>query len=226
MGRDVFDTGDGVAHRRRTLIFPTQPGEHAALIETALLDHVRRDPVRRNRVARRDSGRPWRQIRIEQVCGRDGLHAARNLHRFVFGVELERDRWRAVDQFVQENPQFPARAVDRGTRRLRLRGGQLLHPRQLALQFVGEGDDGVQPDHLDCAGGLVHMRPRVLERRRICGVRVERGNRLESARQRLVDFSLHPGQWAYVEFGKQIVRHGRSVFSLKQQVERNEQQSS
>ena len=98
-------------------------------------------------------------------------------------------------------------------RGLRLRGRQLLDPRQLPLEFVGERDDRVEADHLDRAGGLVDVRARVLERRRIAGIGRERGERLQPARQRLVDFTLHPGQRAQVEFGSRIGRHGVQLFA-------------
>jgi len=127
--RAVLDPGDGVAHDCRAGVLAAQPREHAALVQATLLHHVRRQPVRRDRFARRNAWRARRQVRIEKISGCRRLEAARKLHRLVFGIELERYRRRTVDQLVQEDSQFAAGAVDDDARRLRLRRGKLLHSR-------------------------------------------------------------------------------------------------
>jgi hypothetical protein len=107
-----------------------------------------------------------------------------------------------------------AGAIDDRACRLRLRGRQLLHPRQLALEFIGKRDDRVEAHHLDGAGSLVHVRARMFECGGIGRIRAEEGDRLQPALQRLVDFSLHPGQRAQIEYQRGIGRHGTLRLSL------------
>jgi hypothetical protein len=210
---DVLDARDGIAHRPAAFLVAAQPGEQAALIMAALLDEMRRELVRRHDLARRDARRARGEVGIEEIGGRGGLDAARRLHRFVFGEELERHRRRAVGELVQEDAQLAARAVDGRERRVALGSGQLLEPRQLPLDLVGERDHGVEPDHLDRAGGLVDVRARVLERRVVVRVLRVHGERLEAARERLVDLALHPGQGSEIEIGCGIHRHAVLVRS-------------
>jgi hypothetical protein len=132
------------------------------------------------------------QIRVEEIGRRRGLEPPGRLHRLVFGKQLERDRRRAVGQLVEEDAQLAAGAIDRAQRGGALVAGQLLDAGELALDLVGEGDHRVEPDHLDRARGLVDVRARVLERRRVVGVIAVDGERLEAARERLVDLALHP----------------------------------
>ena len=155
--------------------------------------------------------RARREIRVEQVGRRRRLDAAAALHRLVFGEELERHRRGAVDEFVQEDAQLLARALDRLARGLRLALREFLEARELPLDLVGERDDCVEPDHLDRARRLVDVCARVLERRQVLPGRAECRERLEAAGERLVDLALHPRQRAQVEFGCGVGRHGRSV---------------
>ncbi len=190
--RDVLDAGDRVAHGGGATFVAAQPREQSALVQPALLDEERWQPVGRDRFARRDARRPRRQVGIEEIGGRDGLDAARALHRLVFRIELERHRLHAVDELVQEDFELATRAIDDVAARRCFPRRQVLEAHELALEFVGEGDDGVQPDHLDGAGRLVHVRAGVLERRCVLGTGAEQGEGLEPARQCLVDFALHP----------------------------------
>ena len=208
--RRVLDTGDRVAHRARAVLVAAQPGKQAALERTALLDEVGRQLGRGNRLAWRNLRRPWRKIGIEQVGRRRGLDPARRLHRLVLWEQLERNRRRAVDQLVQENAQLAAGAIDVVAGRHCRRRRHFLDQRELALDLVGERDHGVETDHLDRAGGLVYVLARMLERRRVLGRRLEDGERVQAARQRLVDLSLHPRKRAKIEFGCGVGRHGRA----------------
>ena len=81
---------------------------------------------------------------------------------------------------------------------------------EMALDFVGEGDDGIEADHLDRTRRLVDVSARVLERGQVLARRTKDGERFQPARQRLVDLTLHPGQRAQVEVGCGVGRHGRS----------------
>jgi hypothetical protein len=54
----------------------------------------------------------------------------------------------------------------------------------------------------------MHVRARVLDRRAVPRLAPERGERLEPARERLVDFPLDPGQGTQVEFGSGFGLHG------------------
>ena len=100
--------------RRRRAATTSRP----ALIEPALLHHVRRRAwPPESPAAFASFGARGAEIRVEEVGRRRGLDAARALHRLVFGKQLERDRRRAVDELVQEDPQLAAGALDRPRRR-------------------------------------------------------------------------------------------------------------
>ena len=193
---------------RARLVITVQPCQQAPLVLPALLAQERRQFLRGHGLRRCDLRRPRRQVGVEQVGRRGGLYSARLLHLLVFGKQLERHRTRAADQLVEEYAQLAARAVDQVAGRLDLAWGHFLETLQLALELVGIRGDRVESDHLDRAGGLVDVRARVLERRRVLGRRLEGGERLEAARERLVDFTLHPGQGAEVEFRCGVVGHG------------------
>ncbi len=209
----VLDAGDRVAHRLRAFLVAAKPGEQAALVVPPLLDQKGRQPVLRNRFARRDARRLGGQIRIEELGRCHGAHAARALHRLVFGIELERDRHRAVHQLVEEDLELAACAVDdcHAFRHRLLR--QVLEPRQVPLDFIGERDDRVEADHLDRAGRLVDVRARMLERRHVLRLRRERGERLQPSRERLVDLRLDPGQRPQIEVECRFGSHGRSFLT-------------
>ncbi len=208
--RRVLDAGDRLAHRPRALGVAPQPREQAALVGAALLHQVGRKLRDADRLARRDLRRPQRQVGVEQLGGRRRLRAARELHRLVFGKELEGNRGDALDQLVEEDPELAARAVDDLGRGVHLGARQRLEPRELPLELVGVGDDRVEPDHLDRARRLVDVRARVLERRVVAGIRPERGERFQPARDRLVDLVLHPGQGSQVEVRCGVEGHQQS----------------
>ena len=199
--RRVLDARDRLAHRLRAFRVAAQPREEPALVGAALLHEVGRKLRGADRLARRDLRRARRQVGVEELGGRRRLRAPRELHRLVLGEELERDGRDALDQLVQEDAELAARAVDGLGRALRLLARQRLEPRELALELVGVGDDGIEADHLDRARGLVNVRARVLEGRVVAGIRAERRERLQTPRDRLVDLVLHPGQRSQVEIG-------------------------
>ncbi len=130
------------------------------------------------------------------------------LQRLVLGEEAQRHRGYAADRLVEEDPELAARAVDAVHGGGHRRGGQLLEPREVPLDLVGERDDGVEPDHLDRAGRLVHVRARVLEVRPVAGIGAQRGERVEAPGERLVDLLLDPRQRAEVEIGSEFRGHG------------------
>jgi hypothetical protein len=84
-----------------------------------------------------------------------------------FRARLERHGRCAVDELVEEYLELATCAVDDVARPGGFGRIDVLEPRELALDFVGEGDDGVEPDHLDRARRLVRVHARVLERRRV-----------------------------------------------------------
>ena len=147
---------------------------------------------RRRVLARGRARRARREIGIEKIGRRNRLDAARELHLLELGVELERHRRHAIDDLVEEDAQLAARAIDHRDRIRQFDRRQVPNARELPLDFVGERNDRVEPDHLDRARCLVHVRPRVLERRGRRGVGRVRGERLEPAAQRLADLTLDP----------------------------------
>src|SRR5207248_925334 len=67
-------------------------------------------------------------------------------------------------------------------------------PAELTFELVGVSSYGVKADHLDCASRLVNVRAGVLERRDFVRRRLKEGERIQTARKRLVNLSLNPGQ--------------------------------
>src|SRR4029077_13851591 len=106
-----------------------------------------------------------------------------------------------------------AGGVDQVATGLRLRRRQLLQPAELTLELVRIRSDRVQPDHLDRTGGLVNVGPGVLERSRVSRRGLERRERFDAARQRLVDFTLNPGERAEIEFRDGVCNHGAQGFA-------------
>src|SRR5262249_38524195 len=162
----------------------------------------------------RDLRRARREVGIEKVGGRGRLDPARLLHQLVLGEELERYRARAAHELVEKDLELAARAIDQIACRLDLGRSKLLEPRELALELVGIGRDRVEADHLDCAGGLMNVCARVLERGFVARRRLVARERFNATRQRLVDFSLDPGERAEIEIGSRVDGHAVSGDSL------------
>ena len=159
-------------------------------------------------------GRPRRQVRVEQVGGGGRLDAPGLLHQLIFRKQFERHRIGATDQFVEEYAQLAARPVDQIASGLHLRRRGFLEPKHLALEFVGVCRHRVEADHLDRACRLMDVRTRMFQRRRIVRRRLERRQRFEPARERLVDLTLDPGLGAEIEFRCGIVGQGRGHWKL------------
>ncbi len=86
-------------------------------------------------------------------------------------------------------------------------GATVCSAREPALDLVGERDHRIEPHHLDGTGGLVHVGLRMPQRRGIRGVGAKRRERLLSARERLPDLGVDPGQRPDIEFRCGIDRH-------------------
>ena len=83
------------------------------------------------------------------------------------GNSLQRRRRRSVDDLGEEDLQLATGAVDGLADGARLVAGsaRVVQRGELALDLVGVGDDGVEPDHLDRPRRLMDVRARVLQRR-------------------------------------------------------------
>jgi hypothetical protein len=203
----VLDCLDRLAHHPGTRIGATQPLEQPALELPALLQQVRGEASRRDDLALRRARRADVEIGIEQVgrCGR--VDTACFLHRAEFAEQRQRHRRRPVGDLVEEHAQAADRVIDEIHDSRHVRSGQFLEPDELALDLVGERDDGVESHHLNGARRLVHVRARVFERNSVARAGAKRRERGGAARQRFVDFTLDPRQRSEIELGGSFTQH-------------------
>ena len=90
------------------------------MIEAALHDEMRPQPICRNGRQRVEGQHPLTQIWKEEIRWRGGGDATCVLHRLVLGEKLERLRRRAADEFVKKYSEPPTGAVDEQARRGKL----------------------------------------------------------------------------------------------------------
>jgi hypothetical protein len=161
----------------------------------------------RRSFSRCDARRAAGEVGIEQIRRRGRRDAARFLHGLEFGEQRQRHRRRAVGDLVEEYTQAAHGVIDEVDDGLNGGGGKLLDPHQLPLDLVGERDDRIEADHLDGPCRLMHVRARVLQRRRVGGIAAEGRERFAAARQRFVDFTLDPRQRPEIELGCGFTQH-------------------
>ena len=203
----MLDCVDRLAHHAGARIGAAQPFEQAALELPALLQQVRREARGRDDLALRRTRCARVEIRVEQVrrCGR--LDTTRFLHRVEFAEQRQRHRRCAAGYLVEEHPQAADCVIDEIHDDRHAGCRQLLEPDKLAFDLVGERNDCVEAHHLDRTRCLVHVGARVLERSRVDGVAAKRRKRGRAARQRFVDFTLHPRQRSEIELGGSFTQH-------------------